>query len=134
MSDTEKRYENRRRCLACKHYGCNVCPLMGDADVFQIDNCILDNPKVKELKKGTAEWFMSIYSPALFLMYLNYQRKDNFPKIGRKVVTLRSGFSGYAGVIRRIENIDEKYITLVNGEGRKSLSHIETWYNDFFEV
>lgn len=134
MDSKEKRIENRKRCLACNYYGLNVCTLMGDADVFQIDNCILENPKVKQIQEGSAEWFMFIHNSVLFLRYLNYQRRNELPKVGNKVVTLRSGFSGYAGVTRYIDSIDEKYITLINKEGRRSLSEIKTWYNDFFEI
>jgi hypothetical protein len=110
---------------------------MSDADVFKIDNCILDNPKVKELKEGSAEWFMFIKNPVLFLRYINYQRKDKLPNIGSRVVTLRSGFGGWHGVTRYIKSIDEKYITLTattNGEGQEYISCIETWYDDFFEM
>lgn len=134
MSYNEKKLENRKRCLVCKYYGGNACPLMCDADVFEIDNCILDDPRIKELKNGTAEWFMFTHNTVLFLGYLNYQRRERFPLVGSKVVTLRGGFSGWAGATRHIKEIDEKYITLVNSEGRESLSDIKTWYNDFFEM
>lgn len=137
MSSDEKRYENRKRCLACKYYGMNACPLMGDADVFQIDNCILEHHMVKRLEEGSAEWFMFYSNPTLFLMYINYKRKDKLPSIGSKVVTLRNGFNGWAGVTRYIKSIDERYIVLTatsNGEGQESLSSVEKWYNDFFEI
>ena len=42
--------ENRQRCLKCKYYGRNVCPLMAGADVFQIDKCILDYKAIKSIE------------------------------------------------------------------------------------
>jgi hypothetical protein len=135
MNNSERRTKNRKRCLNCKYYGCNVCPLMANGDVFQIDNCILENEQVKHLKEGTAEWFMFKYNPHLFLGYLNFQRKDKLPKVGSKVVTLRSGFGGYAGVTRYVKKITEKYIELVDhDEEGIYISNIDKWYNDFFEI
>ena len=137
MSSDEKRYENRKRCLACDKYGINECPLMCYADVFQIDNCILEHQMVKQLKEGSPEWFMFTNNPISFLCYINYTRKDYLPPVGAKVVTLRSGFGGSAGMTRYIKSIDEKYFTLTNnprGEGQEYITPIETWYNYFFEL
>lgn len=50
--------------------------------------------RTKQINEDTAEWFMFIYNPILFLRYLNYQRKEKLPYVGNKVVTLRSGFVG----------------------------------------
>jgi hypothetical protein len=137
MNNDERKYKNRKRCLECKHYGMNVCPLMCDADVFQIDNCILEDLRIKKIEENTAEWFMFTHNPVLFLKYLNFQRKDKLPNIGSKIVTLRSGFGGWSGMIRYIRDIDEKYITLTNmkeGGSQEYISSIKTWYNDFFEI
>lgn len=131
---TAKKNENRKRCLECSEYSCNGCSLMCNANVFQIDDCILDNSSVKEIKEGTPEWFMFKYDPTLFLKYLNYQRKERLPDVGTKVVTLRAGFGGWSGDIRCIKEIDEKYITLSDDNGKEYMSDIKTWYGDFFEL
>lgn len=49
---------NRKRCLKCGYYGGNVCPLMGGADVFQIEKCILEYKDIKSLKDGTLDYFV----------------------------------------------------------------------------
>lgn len=126
--------ENRKRCLACKHYGMNVCPFLANADVFQIDNCILDSKFITNLKDNSPEKFMWETFPIMYLMYINFQRRAELPKIGSKVVTLRPGFNGGSGETRIISDIDDKYIYLSNGGNAKSCSEINTWYRDFFEI
>lgn len=136
MSD---KLSNRRRCLVCPNYDTNVCPLMAKADVFLIDNCILEHDGVKSLKEGSAEWFMFQTNPILFMSYLNYTRKAILPSVGSKVVTLCSGFGGRSGATRYVESIDSEYIYLVvdlnkvPSESRYCCS-IEDWYLSIFEI
>ena len=69
---------NRKRCLKCGYYGRNVCPLMGDADVFQIENCILEYKDIKSLKDGTLDYFVFWINPLMYLSYLGYKEKENY--------------------------------------------------------
>lgn len=138
MSTKEQRFENRVRCLACKYYGMNVCPLMMKTDVFEIDNCILDLSEVKDLKEGSPEWFMFNNNPVMFLRYINFINKENLPEIGTKVFTLRAGFGGIGGDIRYVTGIRDGYIRLSHNKDSEEygvgLSEINSWYNDFFKM
>ena len=87
------RKENRRRCIQCKYYGRNVCPLMADADVFQIEKCILEYEEIKSLREGTLDHFVFWRNPIEYLSYLGYKDKDNCPVVGETVLTLTGGFS-----------------------------------------
>ena len=134
---TDKESQNRKRCLQCKHYGMNVCPLMMDGDVFNLDICILDVVSKKNWEENSPEIFMFINSPKLLLSYLSFLRKDKLPKIGDKVITLRSGFDGYGGDIRYVSGITDKYIEIVHSDFDDKtddccLSNIDTWYKDLF--
>lgn len=149
----DKLIENRKRCLNCKYYGRNVCSFL-NADVFNIDKCILDNENVKNLKEGSPEWFMFQNNILLYLKYLNYKRRDILPKKNTKVVTLVSGFCGYAGCIRYIVdvNYEKKYFVLTDFEGFNailngeetleslhesydiSICYFEEWDKSFFEI
>lgn len=129
---TEQERKNRLRCLKCSYYGMNRCPLMVDGDVFRLDICILDVLKKKNFKEDGPEIYMFNNSPTLFLSYLSFLRKDKLPEIGAKVITLRPGFSGPAGVIRTVNDISDRYIELKNESGSISISEKNVWYKDFF--
>lgn len=134
---TDKEYQNRKRCLQCKYYGRNVCQLMMDGDVFNLDVCILDIINKKNWDENSPEIFMFKNSPKLLLSYLSFLRKDKLPKIGDKVITLHSGFDGYGGDIRYVSGITDKYIEIVYGDFDEDtddccLSDIDTWYKDLF--
>lgn len=134
---TDKELQNRKRCLKCKYYGRNVCPLMANGDVFNLDVCILDIINKKNWNENSPEMFMFRNNPTLLLSYLSFLRKDKLPKTGDKVITLRSGFNGYGGNIRYVSRITDKYIEIVyanfDDETNKCcLSKIDTWYKDLF--
>lgn len=63
--------------------------------------------------------------------YIAYLNRWNLPKVGDKVVTLKSGFGGGAGVIRIVIDVDDKYISVREGEfGYEYLSIISQWYKE----
>lgn len=63
--------------------------------------------------------------------YVAYLNRWNRPKVGDKVVTLRSGFGGGAGVIRVVAEIEDKYIRIKGGvHDHEYLSLISEWYKD----
>ena len=134
---TDKESQNRKRCLQCGHYGMNVCPLMVDGDVFDLDVCILDIAKQKNWNEDSPEIFMFRNNPRIFMSYLSFLRKDKLPKVGDKVITLRAGFEGYGGDIRFVSGITDKYIEITCGDFYDEtddccLSDIDTWYKDLF--
>lgn len=130
MEDRE--LQNRKRCLQCEHYGMNVCPLMANGDVFNLDICILDVVKKKNWNDNSPEMFMFKNNPTLFLKYLSFLRKDKLPNIGDKVITLRSGFGGWGGNIRFISDVNDEYIELQDSNDSKFISYINVWHNDLF--
>lgn len=67
--------------------------------------------------------------PDVFAEYIRYLKREQLPKVGDRVFTLRSGFGGYAGVVRRVKEFRSTYIVLTDGE-RDYLSDIESWWKD----
>lgn len=61
----------------------------------------------------SAEEYIKEYEPDTYIKYLNYCRKDNIPKPGTIVRTLRGGFGSIsAGRILVVYGVDKDYITL----------------------
>lgn len=131
---TEKEKKNRLRCLSCEYYGMNVCPLMADGDVFNLDICILNIVKKKKWAYDSPEMFMFRHDPLTLLHYLTYKRMNKLPKVGTKVLTLRSGFGGGPGLIRWVARITPNTIELRDSLGNLYLSQKESWYLDFFAM
>ena len=129
---TEKEKQNRLRCLNCNYYAMNGCNCMVDSDVSKIDICIKDIIRTKSWNCDSPEMFMFRYNPVMLLSYLSYCRRNILPKVGCKVLTLREGFTGGAGVFRKVVEITDTYIVLSNKEGRKSISYIDKWFYDIF--
>lgn len=65
--------------------------------------------------------------PEIIVEYNRYLTRHILPKVGSKVVTLRSGFGGGGGVIRVVDSVDEKYIHL-SGGGYQYLCSLDDWY------
>lgn len=134
------RLRNRRRCLTCEFYGKNICPLMVGADVFQIDNCILNKKEIKELPKDSLDEFIFYKNPLEYLSYLMYKRKDILPEVGQVVITLSAGFSSYySGKFLKVTslrklNSDLYEINLVdcNDETKEFSVYSDEWYKRLF--
>lgn len=132
---TNKEQQNRRRCLKCKHYRSNVCPLMANGDVFNLDTCILDTLSKKDWAEDSPEMFMFKHNSTLMLSYLSFHRKDKLPKIGDKVITLHSGFGGFGGSIQYVVGLTDTCIQLAKDSSAtdaSSISDISEWYRDLF--
>ena len=71
--------------------------------------------------------FLQAYHPEINKEYQRYLRRDSLPKVGSKVRTLRSGFGGYAGVIRQVVELTSNGIVLGCGEDR-FLSNKKDWW------
>ena len=122
------RISNRRRCLKCEYYKRNVCPLMGGADVFQIENCIFENKDIKSLKEGTLDYFVFWNNPSEYLSYLGYKEKEIYPKTGQKVLTLTGGFSSLnPGKFLYIDSEDDIQLFLSDADGHYVVSKDEWW-------
>lgn len=128
------RLENRKRCLRCKYYGANICPLMAGADVFQIDKCILDYEKIKTIKEGSLDSFIFYSNPTEYLSYLGYIEKENYPQIGQTVLTLTSGFSSYySGKFIKVDSEDDIQIFLSDSVGKYCVGKDE-WWKKLFKI
>ena len=76
--------------------------------------------------------YVNIYHKNVADEYVAYLNRWNLPKVGDKVFTLRSGFGDGAGVVRKVVEIDEKYIYLTGGyyPDSRYASLITEWYLD----
>jgi len=77
----------------------------------------------------TLEKYVRNNHPAIVEEYIRYSQKDQLPKIGDKVISLRCGFGGLAGVMLEVTKIDKDGITLTNGENNY-FSALENWYKN----
>lgn len=119
---------NRKRCLKCQYYGCNVCPLMAGADTFKIDKCILEYDTIKDIKENSLDYFVFYNNPVEYLSYLGFKEKDNYPVPGQKVLTLTAGFSSsYSGKFVQVDSEDEVQIFLSDANGEYAVSKTEWW-------
>lgn len=126
--------ENRKRCLNCEFYKRNLCPLMGGADVFQIENCILEREEIKSLKEGTLDYFVFWSDPLLYLSYLGYKEKAEYPKVGQTVLTLTGGFSSLnPGKFLHIDSEDDIQLFLSDEDGNYVVSK-DVWWKRLFKL
>jgi hypothetical protein len=73
--------------------------------------------------------------PEIMAEFIRYTNRDKLPPVGSLVKTLRSGFGGGAGVIRKVEQLDTDYglgkkCIRLSGDGHEYLCDVETWYKD----
>jgi hypothetical protein len=86
------------------------------------------------MDKLLEEYLMDNYASVL-KEYYAYLNRKNLPKVGERVMTLRSGFGGYAGCVRRVKEIQEEYILLSDdNDWREYLSKIDVWYKDIVVI
>jgi len=86
------------------------------------------------MDKKLEEYLLENHAPVL-LEYYAYLNREDLPKVGDKVVTLRSGFGGNAGCVRRVKEIQEEYILLSDNDSwREYLSKIDVWYKDIVVI
>lgn len=139
MTDINKGLENRKRCLQCKYYGCNMCPLLANADVFKIDKCILEYDVIKSIRPGTLDHFLFRRNAIEYLSYLGWRDKENYPKIGEKVITLTSGFSSvYPGKFLVVVSEDSHQLFLEDVNKLPGAHQYcvlkEVWYDKLFKI
>ena len=72
--------------------------------------------------------YIKLEYPNIFEEYQRYLNRENLPKIGDTVKTLVRGFGGFGGQILKIVEYDDTYVTLINSEGDKYITKIDTWY------
>ena len=65
--------------------------------------------------------------------YTAYFNRSNLPKVGDRVKTLVSGYGGYAGVVRRVVDIDDRYIT-VSDNNEVYLCLVNRWWKELVVV
>ena len=126
--------ENRKRCLQCKYYGHNVCPLMADADVFKINKCILEYDAIKSIRENSLDHFVFYNNPVEYLSYLGYVDKESYPEPGQMVLTLTGGFGTYySGRFLNVDSEDEYQIFLTDGSHRYCVAK-DIWWKKLFKV
>lgn len=129
-----ERIDNRKRCLKCKYYRANTCPLLADADVFKIDKCILEYETIKAIKDDSLDAFIFYGNPIEYLQYLGYKEKENYPKQGDVVLTLTSGFhSSHSGKFITVNSEDDNQIFLSDNVGQYCVSKAE-WWKKLFKI
>ncbi len=127
----EKRLQNRKRCLACKYYLMNRCPIMAEADVFSIDKCILEYDEVKSIQPNSMEEFIFNNHPIIFLQWSG---KGKSLKVGDKVITLRGGFGTiYSGKFLTVTKIDNYHYHFKDGKHDYCIPKDE-WYMALFKL
>jgi hypothetical protein len=77
--------------------------------------------------------YVAVYHKEVQAEYIAYLNRDILPKVGDKVITLRGGFGGGAGVIRKVSEVTETQIFLMGNpsypDSRYSCD-ISKWYLD----
>lgn len=127
----EKRLQNRKRCLVCKYYSRNRCPMFADADVGAIDKCILDYDAVKSIQPNSIEEFMFDNHP---VVYLQWMGKGKSLEIGDNVLTLRGGFgSFYGGKFLTITGASDYEYFAKDGEYNYGINK-DKWYMYVFKL
>ena len=138
MNRETQELKNRKRCLACKYYGCNVCPRLADADTFQIDKCIIDYDTIKLIAPGSLDEFIFERNPKEYLSFLGYKEKENYPKVGQLCITLKSGFSStHSGKFVRVIKEDDIQIFLEDAFSNKPRQYCvekRNWYELLFKA
>lgn len=128
------KFENRKRCLQCRYYTSNICPLMVGADTFKIDRCILEYEDIKAIKEGSLDSFVFYNNPREYLSYLGYKEKENYPRAGQTVLTLTSGFNScYSGKFIKVDSEDDIQIFLSDSVGKYCVSKDE-WWKKLFKI
>ena len=131
----DKRTNNRKRCLECKYYGCNVCPLMAGADVFEINKCILEYDAIKKIPKNSLDEFVFYNNPIMYFAYLGYIDKENYPGPGEEVITLSIGFSSsYTGKFLVVTREDDNQIFLQDKYGKEYCVVKSAWWKKLFKI
>lgn len=129
-----KHLENRKRCLQCRYYGVNVCPLLADADVFKINKCILEYESIKAIKENSLDAFIFYSNAKEYLSYLGFKERENYPKPGDTVLTLTGGFSTYySGKFLSVDSEDDIQIFLSDSAGTYCVSKAE-WWKKLFKI
>lgn len=133
--DEIRKNMNKERCMghSCQYCVKNYCSLL-DTHITNADVCVFDIARKNNFVDNSAEYFMMQNNPYLFLSYLSYRRKHILPVKNTKVITLRSGFGGYAGCIRYVNGIVNNSIELRDNDNRRYISLINDWYKDFFAM
>jgi hypothetical protein len=127
----EKRLQNRKRCLACEHYGTNVCPLLANADVFAIDKCIFEYDDVKNIQPNSIEEFIFHNYPIIFLQW---NGKGKTLEVGDKVITLRGGFGTFnSGKFLTVTKIDKYQYWFTDGNKSYCVQK-DKWYMSVFKL
>jgi len=65
--------------------------------------------------------------PEIIKEYNRYTNRNELPAVGDIVITLTSGFGGYAGLYRRVKEFRDNNI-IISGDGRDYIVNVEEWY------
>lgn len=125
------RLQNRKRCLTCKFYSMNRCPMLAEADVGAIDKCILEYDAVKSIQSNSMEEFVFYNYPIIFLQWSN---KGKSLEVGDRVITLRGGFgTSYPGKFLTVTHFDNYQYFFTDGKGNYCVQKDE-WNMSVFKL
>lgn len=71
------------------------------------------------------EKFLKKYHSEILEEYQMYLRKDNPPKVGSMIKTLKAGFGGSGGQELKVIEVTEKWVRLSNG--------VDTYVSDIYD-
>ena len=77
--------------------------------------------------------YLNNYHKNIAEEYIAYLNRLNLPKVGDRVRTLVGGYGDYAGVIRRVVDIDDIYIT-VSDNNEVYLCLVNRWWKELVIV
>lgn len=127
------RIPNCKECTHCA-YGC--CRLLAGAVCSSIKKCILEYEEIKSIKEGTLDYFVINKDPKEYLSYLGWREKENYPKVGEKLVRLTSGFDGALSgdIVTVVEDRSMWHIFIEDAKGVRSCIPKSDWYKDVFKL
>lgn len=129
---TKREERNRKRCLACENYTHNACPILANADTFDLDKCVKEYEFYKNIKNDSIEEFLLKSNPIMLLQYFSKSRPL---AIGDVVITLRGGFGTHScGKMLLVISDDNPMFVLMDRFGKKYGVDKNNWYMDVFRL
>lgn len=123
-------------CTGCSHCVYGSCMLLAGVDCTKIEKCILEYAEIKSIQMDTLDYFIINRDPKTYLNYLGWKEKENYPKVGEKLVRLTSGFDSAkpGDIVTVVEDDDQWHIFIQDERDIKSCIPKSDWYKDVFRL